>query len=206
MLRMLNCRLWRRARCVDHEGGAQLRIAFLVGCVAPVVARRRAARSHRELSPLPFGWLVFLPHPTRQARRIYANHAAASRVQHALQPRSAIPQCALAKRWRNWSDERSGDCAAPRLRHQPLVTGPHRKSIAPFAHLCRPWIWKTVLAVMQPHRAAQGREGPELAAATEVSRALTSPSATDGTLLDEYSARALARVWKSTRFSWCSPV
>jgi p-hydroxybenzoate 3-monooxygenase len=121
-------------------------------------------------------------------------------------------QCPLTDKVEDWSDARFWDELRERLppHHAAnLQTGPSiEKSIAPLrSFVTEPMRFgRLFLAGDAAHIVPPtGAKGLNLAAADirVLHRALAEHYRGGGDgLLDEYSARALARVWKATRFSW----
>ena len=202
-----------------HEGVAHTALAeFIVGCdgyhgVARASAPRDRITEHERI--YPFGWLGVLSEtPPVNHELIYANHArgfALCSMRSNTRSRYYV-QCALDEKVENWSDERFWDelrSRLPRAAAGRLVTGPSiEKSIAPLrSFVAEPMRFGNLfLAGDAAHIVPPtGAKGLNLAAADVrvLYEALTAHFRNGSdTLLDEYSARALARVWKATRFSW----
>jgi p-hydroxybenzoate 3-monooxygenase len=163
----------------------------------------------------PFGWLGILSQtPPVHHDLIYASSArgfALCSMRNANLSRYYI-QCALDDDPANWSDEAFWDELKRRLPPQVaagLVTGPSiEKSIAPLrSFVCEPMQWGRLYlcgdaAHIVPPTGAKGLN----TAASDVHylfQALRSRYL-DGSAqaLEQYSERALARVWKAVRFSW----
>jgi p-hydroxybenzoate 3-monooxygenase len=163
----------------------------------------------------PFGWLGILADvPPVAAELVYVNHArgfclcsmrSMSRSRYYL-------QCPLDDDIGNWSDQRFWDelrLRLPEKYRSQLLTGPSiEKSIAPLrSFVAEPMRFGRLFLVGDAAHIVPptGAKGLNLAAADV--RVLFEAMveyyrAGSETLLDEYSARALARVWKATRFSW----
>jgi p-hydroxybenzoate 3-monooxygenase len=121
-------------------------------------------------------------------------------------------QCSLGDKVEQWSDSRFWDELRARLPERyagRLVTGPSlEKSIAPLRSLVtepmqfgRLFLVGDAAHIVPP----TGAKGLNLAAADVrvLARGLVEFYRTRSTtLLDEYSRRALRRVWQATRFSW----
>ncbi len=163
----------------------------------------------------PFGWLgVLADVPPLHHELIYANHArgfALSSMRSATRSRYYI-QCPLDAVVEDWSDDRFWEELAARLpahhaRH--LVTGKSiEKSIAPLrSFVAEPMRFGKLFLVGDAAHIVPptGAKGLNLAAADVrflYNALIEHYRAGNSRLLDEYSGRALARVWKATRFSW----
>jgi p-hydroxybenzoate 3-monooxygenase len=203
----------------SHGGKArELRCDFIVGCDGSHgVSRASIPREKRSQFECvyPFGWLgVLADVPPLNHELVYANHERGFALCSMRSPHRSryYVQCSLEERVEHWPDDRFWDELARRLPQRyaaRLVTGPTlEKSIAPLRSV-----------VTEPMRFGQlflvgdaahivpptGAKGLNLAVADVrvlvqgLSEFYRSRSAT---LLEEYSARTLRRVWKSTRFSW----
>jgi p-hydroxybenzoate 3-monooxygenase len=190
----------------------------VVGCDGSHgVSRHSMPREHvRHYERIyPFGWLgVLADVPPVDEELLYANHErgfALCSMRSRARSRYYV-QCSLQEEVSDWPDERFWSELQARLPEsyaRRLVTGPSiEKSIAPLRSF-----------VMEPMRHGRlflvgdaahivpptGAKGLNLAAAdVRVLRDALVEYFRHGqeTLLDEYSARALSRVWKATRFSW----
>ena len=191
---------------------------FIAGCDGyHGISRASVPRERIRLyeRTYPFGWLgVMAEVRPLHEELVYANHErgfALCSMRSRTRSRYYV-QCPLEDTVEQWPDERFwGELRArlPSTYAARLITGPSiDKSIAPLRSV-----------VTEPMRIGQmflvgdaahivpptGAKGLNLAAADV---RLLSQGFTDfyrhghATLLDEYSARALARVWKATRFSW----
>jgi p-hydroxybenzoate 3-monooxygenase len=163
----------------------------------------------------PFGWLGILADvPPCDHELIYANHqrgfALASMRSH-VRSRYYV-QVSLDEKLEDWPDERLWDELAIRLGEAtaPHITrGPHiEKSIAPLrSFVTEPMRHGNLfLAGDAAHIVPPtGAKGLNLAAAdtaylaNELTNYFRSGSSSG---LDQYSATALARVWRAERFSW----
>ena len=197
-----------------HEIGCD----FVAGCdgfhgVARATIPRTLLTLHERI--YPFGWMGILANvPPVANELIYVNHSrgfslcsmrSKSRSRYYL-------QCPLDDHIENWPDERFWEelrARLPRDYADRLVTGPSiEKSIAPLrSFVSEPMRFgRLFLAGDAAHIVPPtGAKGLNLAAADV--RVLCEAMLgfyRDGSesLLDEYSQRALSRVWKATRFSW----
>lgn len=163
----------------------------------------------------PFGWLGILAEvPPCDHELIYSNHArgfALASMRSATRSRYYV-QVALDEKLDDWPDSRIWDELALRLGDgiaSQLVRGPSiEKSVAPLRSFVaepmrhgRLFLAGDAAHIVPP----TGAKGLNLAASDVgmLAEALVS-TYRDGsaTQLDDYSARALARVWKAERFSW----
>jgi len=191
---------------------------FIAGCdgyhgaTRTTVPRERITLHERIY---PFGWLGILANvPPVAEELVYANHARGfSLCSMRSRTRSRYYlQCPLDEPIERWPDERFWNELRARLPDQyaaRLVTGPSiEKSIAPLrSFVAEPMRFGRLFLVGDAAHIVPptGAKGLNLAAADV--RVLVQAIVEyyrDGheTLLDEYSSRALARVWKATRFSW----
>jgi p-hydroxybenzoate 3-monooxygenase len=163
----------------------------------------------------PFGWLGVLSEtPPIAEELIYANHErgfALCSMRNEMLSRYYV-QCPLTDTVDDWSDDRFWEELVRRLPPDPvpdLVTGPSiEKSIAPLrSFVSEPMRYGNLyLAGDSAHIVPPtGAKGLNLAVSdvhylgNAIVDHFVSGSSTG---LDEYSDRALARVWKSVRFSW----
>jgi p-hydroxybenzoate 3-monooxygenase len=163
----------------------------------------------------PFGWLgVLADVPPVNDELVYVNHErgfALCSMRSRARSRYYL-QCSLQDQPAQWSDDRFWEELAARLPaafSRRLVTGPSiEKSIAPLrSFVAEPMRFgRLFLAGDAAHIVPPtGAKGLNLAAADVgvLAEALTEYYRNRReTLLEEYSGRALARVWKATRFSW----
>ncbi|MDZ7856887.1 4-hydroxybenzoate 3-monooxygenase [Sphaerotilus sp.] len=202
-----------------HEGVRhELACDFIAGCDGfhgvsrASIPKERIQHFERVY---PFGWLGILADvPPVADELIYSNHArgfalcsmrSKSRVRHYV-------QCSLQDKVEEWSDARFWDELKSRLDPEAaahMVTGPSiEKSIAPlrsfvaepmrFGHL---FLAGDAAHIVPP----TGAKGLNLAAADVryLSRAFMEFYADKRTAgIDDYSRKALRRVWKAERFSW----
>jgi p-hydroxybenzoate 3-monooxygenase len=191
---------------------------FIIGCdgyhgVSRASAPRELLQEHERI--YPFGWLGVLSEtPPVSHELIYANHArgfALCSMRSNTRSRYYV-QVPANEAVENWSDDRFWDELRQRLPPAVaanLVTGQSiEKSIAPLrSFVAEPMRFgRLFLAGDAAHIVPPtGAKGLNLAAAdVRVLHEALVEQLRNGNdrLLDEYSARALARVWKATRFSW----
>jgi p-hydroxybenzoate 3-monooxygenase len=199
---------------VRHEIQAE----FIVGCdgyhgVSRTSVPKDRIVEHERL--YPSGWLGILANvPPVSDELVYANHArgfALCSMRSKTRSRYYV-QCPIDDKLEDWPDERVWD--ELRLRLPPeladnVVSGPSlEKSIAPLrSFVAEPMRFGRLFLVGDAAHIVPptGAKGLNLAAADVrvLYRGLVEYFRTgSATLLDEYSTRALARVWKATRFSW----
>ena len=202
-----------------HSGARlELRCDFVAGCDGShgvsraVIPREKVAHYERVY---PFGWLGLLADvPPLHEELVYANHErgfALCSLRSRDRSRFYL-QCSLEDKVEEWPDDRFWDELRLRMPERyaaRLVTGPSlEKSIVPLRSLVtepmqfgRLFLVGDAAHIVPP----TGAKGLNLAAADVriLSRGLIEFYRTRSTtLLEEYSARALSRVWKATRFSW----
>lgn len=191
---------------------------FIAGCDGFHGASRAAipdADKHIYQLDYPFGWLGLLADvPPCHDEVIYARHERGFALASMRSPTRSryYLQVGLDESIEQWPDDRFwaefdrriGPDIAPRV-----VTGPSiEKSIAPLrSFVCAPMRYGSLfLAGDAAHIVPPtGAKGLNLAASDVIylGEALTSYIRRgDVAGIDGYSARALARVWKSERFSW----
>ncbi len=163
----------------------------------------------------PFGWLGVLTDVSPVSDEVmYVNHSrgfALCSMRSRARSRYYV-QCSLQDRVEDWPDERFWDELKTRLPKESaarLVTGRSiEKSIAPLrSFVAEPMRFGRLFLVGDAAHIVPptGAKGLNLAAAdVRVLYQALSEHYRSGseTLLEEYSPRALARVWKATRFSW----
>jgi p-hydroxybenzoate 3-monooxygenase len=203
-----------------RKGGASHRIEarFVAGCDGFHGPSRKSiqASAAREFErEYPFGWLGILADvPPCNHELIYANHergfALASMRSH-TRSRYYI-DVPLTERLEDWPDERIWDELAIRLGPEAaagITRGPSiEKSIAPLrSFVFEPMRYGSLLlcgdaAHIVPPTGAKGLN----LAASDVHYAAEALSGwfrrNDQDAIAAYSVKALARVWKSERFSW----
>ncbi|NMN03597.1 MULTISPECIES: 4-hydroxybenzoate 3-monooxygenase [unclassified Novosphingobium] len=202
-----------------HEGRAErLDARFIVGCDGFHGPSRKAipASVAREYERVyPFGWLGILADvPPCNHELIYANHergfALASMRSH-TRSRYYV-DVPLTEKIEDWSDERIWDELAIRLGPDAaanITRGPSiEKSIAPLrSYVFEPMRHGSLLLCGDAAHIVPptGAKGLNLAASDVhyAAQALTGFfKANDADAIASYAAKALARVWKSERFSW----
>ena len=195
-----------------------LRCDFVAGCDGFHGVSRRTipeeVRTEYE-KVYPFGWLGVLSEtPPVDHELIYANSARGFALCSMRNPHLSryYVQCRLDDRPDDWSDEAFWDELRRRIppKHaEALVTGPSiEKSIAPLrSFVCEPMRWGRLFlcgdaAHIVPPTGAKGLN----TAASDVHylyHALRQHyEEGDDEGIERYSERALARVWKVSRFSW----
>lgn len=163
----------------------------------------------------PFGWLGLLSDtPPVSDELIYNNHERGFALCSMRSPHRSryYLQCALDEQVENWSDDKFWDELRRRLDPEAaatIVTGPSiEKSIAPLrSFVAEPMRFgRLFLAGDAAHIVPPtGAKGLNLAASdvhylsTALREFYTEKSAAG---IDDYSRRALGRVWKAERFSW----
>lgn len=202
-----------------HDGAERrLDARFIVGCDGFHGPSRQAvpasvARDYERV--YPFGWLGILADvPPCNHELIYANHergfALASMRSHSRS--RYYVDVPLTERIEDWPDERIWDELAIRLGPEAaanITRGPSiEKSIAPLrSYVFEPMRHGSLLlcgdaAHIVPPTGAKGLN----LAASDVHYAAQALlgyfKRTDTDAIGAYSAKALARVWKSERFSW----
>jgi p-hydroxybenzoate 3-monooxygenase len=202
-----------------HDGRREeLNCDFVAGCdgfhgVSRAAIPRASVTQYERV--YPFGWLGLLADvPPLHQELVYAHHErgfALCSMRSRCRSRYYV-QCPLEDKVEQWPDERFWDELRARLPERyagQLVTGRSlEKSIVPLRSVVtepmqfgRLFLVGDAAHIVPP----TGAKGLNLAAADVrvLGRGLAEfYRAGSARLLDEYSARALGRVWKATRFSW----
>jgi p-hydroxybenzoate 3-monooxygenase len=191
---------------------------FIAGCdgfhgVSRKSVPADAVRSFERV--YPFGWLGLLSDtPPVSDELIYIRHERGFSLCSMRSPTRSryYLQCSLAEQVDDWTDERFWEELKLRLddeAREKLVTGPSiEKSIAPLrSFVAEPMRFgKLFLAGDAAHIVPPtGAKGLNLAASDVryLSQGLIEfYKEKSNAGLDQYSSRALARVWKAERFSW----
>jgi p-hydroxybenzoate 3-monooxygenase len=210
----------RTARVSYTQGDQRVEVQcdFIAGCdgyhgVTRASVPQHAITLHERI--YPFGWLGILADvPPVAPELVYTNNVRGfSLCSMRSRTRSRYYlQCPLDDDIDSWPDQRFWDELQLRLPEKygaRLITGPSiEKSIAPLrSFVAEPMRFGRLFLVGDAAHIVPptGAKGLNLALADV--RVLFEAMvdyyrAGSETLLDEYSARALARVWKATRFSW----
>ncbi len=210
----------KRPHVTYEKAGAGHRVDcdFVAGCDGFHGPSRQAIpkdRLHEFERVYPFGWLGVLSETAPAADElIYANHPrgfALCSMRNAHLSRYYV-QVPVDDPLEKWTDQAFWDELRRRLPvdvADAMETGPSiEKSIAPLrSYVAEPMRWgRLFLCGDAAHIVPPtGAKGLNLAASDVhyLYRALLAHYAEgDDALLDGYSAAALARVWKATRFSW----
>ena len=203
----------------SHAGACrELRCDFVAGCdgyhgVTRAAIPRDSLTQYERV--YPFGWLGLLADvPPLHEELVYANHErgfALCSMRSRGRSRYYV-QCSLEDQVEQWPDSRFWDELRARLPERDaarLVTGPSlEKSIVPLrSFVTEPMRFGRLFLVGDAAHIVPptGAKGLNLAAADVrvLSQGLIEfYRSGNATLLEAYSARALSRVWKATRFSW----
>lgn len=202
------------------KGGVQHRVdcRMIVGCDGFHGPSRKAipASAGQEFErEYPFGWLGILADvPPCNHELIYANHErgfALASMRSETRSRYYV-DVSLTEKVEDWSDERLWDELAIRLGPEAaanITRGPAlEKSIAPLrSYVFAPMRYGSLMLCGDSAHIVPptGAKGLNLAASDVLyaSEALLAFfRANDADAIAGYSDRALARVWKSERFSW----
>jgi len=199
---------------VTHE----IACDFIAGCdgyhgVSRASVKPSAIKTYERI--YPFGWLGILSEtPPVSNELIYVSHERgfALCTMRSMRRSRYYVQCPLDDRVEDWSDERFWDELKRRLDQKAvdeLVTGPSiEKSIAPLgSFVAEPMRFgRMFIAGDAAHRVPPtGAKGLNLAASdvhylSHALREFYDEKSTAG--IDNYSTKALTRVWKAVRFSW----
>ncbi len=197
----------------QKDGSAhRLDARFLVGCDGFHGPSRKAIPHGREYQrDYPFGWLGILSDvPPCHDELIYANHDrgfALASMRSKTRSRYYI-DVPLTEKVEDWPDDRLWEELQRRL-PKPITTGPAlEKSIAPL----RSFIFDTMrhgslflagdAAHIVPPTGAKGLNlaSSDVAYLSDALIAYFKTNDTDG--IAGYEAKAMARIWKASRFSW----
>jgi p-hydroxybenzoate 3-monooxygenase len=202
-----------------HDGTAQtLHADFIIGCDGFHGVARQAipkAVRHEFERAYPFGWLgIMADVPPCHPEVVYASHERGFALASMRSPTRSryYVQVGLDEKIEDWSDDRFWDELKTRLGPElaaKVITGPSiEKSIAPLrSFVSEPMRHGSLfLAGDAAHIVPPtGAKGLNLAASdvTYLAEALIDWfTKKDARGIDRYSDRALARVWKTERFSW----
>jgi p-hydroxybenzoate 3-monooxygenase len=191
---------------------------FVAGCDGfHGVSRQTIPVDHRKEFErvYPFGWLGVLSEtPPASHELVYANHARGFALASMRNPKLSryYVQVPLEDKIENWNDAAFWDELRRRLPSEvsdTLVTGPSiEKSIAPLrSFVCETMRWGNLFLCGDAAHIVPptGAKGLNLAVSDVhyLSEALKQHyGGKSDVLLDAYSNKALARVWKAIRFSW----
>jgi p-hydroxybenzoate 3-monooxygenase len=207
-----------KVRYVKDGAAHELACDFIAGCDGfHGVARQSppaGAVKHFE-RVYPFGWMGLLSDtPPVSPELIYSNHERGFALCSMRSPHRSryYVQCSLAEDVEQWPDDRFWDELRRRLDPETaakVVTGPSiEKSIAPLrSFVAEPMRFgRLFLAGDAAHIVPPtGAKGLNLAASDVcyLSRGLREYYGEKSSAgLDDYSRKALARIWKAERFSW----
>lgn len=190
---------------------------FIAGCDGyHGVARRSIPASALTVfeKEYPFGWLGIMSETPPIKDIVYANHPRGFAMCSQRNPQLSryYVQCAMSDTVEDWSDDRFWDELTTRMGPEIaalIQTGPSiEKSIAPLrSFIAEPMRFGSLFLVGDAAHIVPptGAKGLNLAVSDVyyLSRGMLDFYKNRTSLtLDEYSERALARVWNATRFSW----
>ncbi len=202
-----------------YNGAAQrLDCDYVAGCDGFHGVSRRTIpdETRRQFERVyPFGWLGLLSRtPPAHHELIYANSSngfALASMRNERLSRYYV-QVPISENVENWSDARFWDklrSSLPKEVAQNLETGPGvEKSIAPLrSFVSEPMRWGRLCLVGDAAHIVPptGAKGLNLAVSDVFylhEALITALKRGDGSGVEAYSERALARVWKAMRFSW----
>src|SRR6202158_3054886 len=207
-----------RVTYVKDGVGHEIACDFIAGCdgfhgVSRASVKPSAIQTFERI--YPFGWLGILSEtPPVSNELIYSSHARgfALCTMRSMHRSRYYVQCPLHDHIDQWPDERFWDELKRRLDQEAvanLVTGPSiEKSIAPLrSFVAEPMRFgRMFLAGDAAHIVPPtGAKGLNLAASdvhylSQAFREYYSDRSNAG--IDDYSRKALSRVWKAERFSW----
>jgi p-hydroxybenzoate 3-monooxygenase len=207
-----------RVSYVKDGKAGEIACDFIAGCdgfrgVSRASVPAQAIKTYERV--YPFGWLGILSEtPPVSSELIYNNHERgfALCTMRSMHRSRYYVQCPLDDHIDQWPDERFWDELKRRLDQKAadeLVTGPSiEKSIAPLrSFVAEPMRFgRMLLAGDASHIVPPtGAKGLNLAASdvhylSQALREYYDEKSSAG--IDNYSTRALARVWKAVRFSW----
>jgi p-hydroxybenzoate 3-monooxygenase len=209
-----------KARVTFLQNGTRHEITcdFVAGCDGFHGASRQAIPIDKRIyyeRVYPFGWLgILVEAPPVADELVYANHErgfALCSMRSKTRSRYYI-QCTPDDKVEQWSDDRFWDELRARIPQElaaRLITGASiEKSITPLrSFVCEPMRYGRLFLVGDAAHIVPptGAKGLNLAASDVgiLQRAVIRYYRTnDRDGLEAYSAAALARVWKATRFSW----
>jgi p-hydroxybenzoate 3-monooxygenase len=205
---------------VSYSHGGQrhtLQCALIAGCdgyhgISRASVPPAAITQHEKV--YPFGWLgVLSDTPPIAHELIYANHERGFALCSMRSPTRSryYVQCSMEDKVQAWSDDAFWAelrCRLPADAVKGLVTGPSiEKSIAPLrSFVAEPLRFgRLFLAGDAAHIVPPtGAKGLNLAMGdvAYLFEGIAGHVRGDGTALNAYSQRALARIWKAERFSW----
>ena len=198
--------------------GEKITCEFVAGCdgyhgISRKTIPKKLVNSFERV--YPFGWLGILSETTPVSEElIYANHGngfALASMRNNNLSRYYI-QTSLSDKIEDWDDNRFWEELKRRLPSkaaETIITGPSiEKSIAPLrSFVCEPMSWQNLYLVGDAAHIVPptGAKGLNLAVSDVyyLFNALKQYYLFNDTYeLEQYSTKALSRVWKAIRFSW----